>query len=167
MINKCVKKYCKDFEKIENYEKAIADTTQTWECHHRLEEFVSKKWLVEHNDYYNVSPNELIFLTEYEHKSLHKNMKGKHHSEETKKKMSEMQKRKIVSETSKEKNRLAHLGKHHSEETKKKMSEVRKGKKRPNISKALKGEKNGMFGKHHTEETKRKISETKLKNKEK
>lgn len=32
------KAYCKDdITKIENYEKAIADKTQTWAIHHRLE----------------------------------------------------------------------------------------------------------------------------------
>ena len=30
------KKYCKDYVKIENYEKAIKDSFK-WECHHRLE----------------------------------------------------------------------------------------------------------------------------------
>ena len=36
MIN--VKKFCcEDISKIENYAAAIADTTQTWECHHRME----------------------------------------------------------------------------------------------------------------------------------
>ena len=63
-------------ELIENYDKAIEDKSQTWICHHRLEEFVSSKWLKKHNDYYNVSPNELIFLTKKEHsKTYHKGKK--------------------------------------------------------------------------------------------
>lgn len=35
MINeKQARKYCKeDISKIKNYEKAIADTTKTWQCH--------------------------------------------------------------------------------------------------------------------------------------
>lgn len=33
-----VKRYCcEDISKIENYDKAIADTTQVWECHHKME----------------------------------------------------------------------------------------------------------------------------------
>lgn len=39
MINKYnAKHFCREGEltKIENYDKAIADETQTWECHHRL-----------------------------------------------------------------------------------------------------------------------------------
>ena len=32
------KRFCKDeLFKIENYDKAIADTTHTWDLHHRLE----------------------------------------------------------------------------------------------------------------------------------
>ena len=35
---KTVKQYCKDdISLIENYDKAIADTSQTWHCHHKLE----------------------------------------------------------------------------------------------------------------------------------
>lgn len=38
MICKEVHKFCcEDISKIENYEKAIVDVTQTWHCHHRLE----------------------------------------------------------------------------------------------------------------------------------
>ena len=39
MINEHnAKKFCKeDISKIENYDKAIADTTQVWDCHHRTE----------------------------------------------------------------------------------------------------------------------------------
>lgn len=69
-------RFCDQPELIENYEKAIADKTQTWVCHHRLEEFVSKQWLIDHNDYYNVSPNELIFLTKAEHNKIHAKCKG-------------------------------------------------------------------------------------------
>lgn len=33
-----VKKFCKEYPSmIENYDKAIADKTQTWHCHHRDE----------------------------------------------------------------------------------------------------------------------------------
>ena len=31
------KLYCKDYENIENYEKAKADNFIGWHCHHRLE----------------------------------------------------------------------------------------------------------------------------------
>ena len=39
MINeKQARKYCKEeLSKIKNYDKAIADTTQTWDLHHMTE----------------------------------------------------------------------------------------------------------------------------------
>jgi hypothetical protein len=63
-------------------------------------------------------------------------MKGKFHSEETKRKMSEMRKNK--------------KHKSHTEETKKKISLSNKGK--------YTGQDNPMYGKIHTEETKNKMS---------
>lgn len=114
-----VKKFCcEDISKIENYDKAIADTTQTWACHHRLELIatggvcdVTKQDLIDWNLYYDRPADELIFLTKKEHSSLHSKgnqyMKGKQHSEETKKKQSESAK-----------------GRHWTEEQKKMLSEV-------------------------------------------
>lgn len=77
---------------------------------------------------------------------------GRKHSEETKRKLSEIQN----SPEMKEKQRIAHLGKTpwnkgqknvYSDETKQKMSEAKRG------------EKHFFYGKHHTEETKKKIGE--------
>lgn len=130
MVGKNIKNFCDKPELIENYDKAIVDKTQVWECHHRLEKFFSREWLIEHNDYYNVSPNELIFLTKSEHSSLHH--KGKVVSEESKKKMSEVRKGrkyKPHSEETKKKMSLAQKGRKLSEEHKKKLSESHKGKK--------------------------------------
>lgn len=59
--------FCIHPELIENYEKAIADTTQTWDCHHRREELYSQKELIERGEYFDVKPEELIFLTREEH----------------------------------------------------------------------------------------------------
>ena len=81
-------KYCKnDISLIENYDKAIADDTQTWHCHHRREKIYSVKELIDIGEYYNRPACELIFLTSLEHNRLHH--LGKHHSAETRKKMSE------------------------------------------------------------------------------
>ena len=116
-------KYCKnDISLIENYDKAIADETQVWHCHHRRETIFSKSDLIEIGEYYNRPACELIFLTKSEHTRLHNlgkpsGMKGKHHSEESRKKMSESRKG--------ENNPL--FGKHHSAEARKKMSESKKG----------------------------------------
>lgn len=132
MINEYyAKKFCKDdISKIENYDKAIADTTQTWDLHHRLEltldgDFaLSRDQLKMHDMYYNRPYYELIFLTPAEHTRLH--WKGKQRSSETRRKMSE-----------------ANKGKHLSDETCRKLSEAMKGKKfsdehRRKISEALK-----------------------------
>jgi endogenous inhibitor of DNA gyrase (YacG/DUF329 family) len=98
------------------------------------------------------------------HKCVSTAQKGKHHSEETKKKMSDAQKGKNnhnygkhLSEEIKKKMSDANKGKHHSEKTRKKISDANKGKHfsedtRKKISKAKKG-------KHRSEETKKKISD--------
>ena len=75
MINeRYVRKFCKDdISKILNYDKAVADTTQTWDCHHRTEIWwnCTKKELIENECYYNRKACELIFLTHAEHIRLH------------------------------------------------------------------------------------------------
>jgi hypothetical protein len=82
---------------------------------------------------------------------------GKHHTEESKNKMSVTRKGIIFSEEWKKKlgeavkgEKNGMFGKHHTEEAKKKMSEFRK---------SLGKEKNPMFGKHHTEKSRKKMSE--------
>ena len=83
MINKVIsvlKMYCQDYKSIENYDKAIADKENIWHCHHRFEigsngERVSHKDLIRQGLYYNRPSSELIFLTNSEHKRLHKSGK--------------------------------------------------------------------------------------------
>lgn len=98
MINKVnAEMYCSEhIELIENYEKAMSDPTQVWHCHHVWETMLgySKEELIEMNEYYGIPACNLIFLTPYEHMSLHNtgnkhNFYGKHHKEESRKKMSE------------------------------------------------------------------------------
>ena len=116
ICERTIKKFCKDdISLIENYDKAIADTTQVWQCHHRRETIYSAKELIEIGEYYNRPACELIFLTPSNHRRLH-NL-GKHPSEESRKKMSESKKG--------ENNPM--FGKHHSAEARKKMSEANKG----------------------------------------
>lgn len=128
MISKSsVKLYCcEDPSHIENYDKAIADTTQTWHIHHRLEiEFnMSAIELTRIDMYYYRPADELIFLTHSEHSTLHNKQrpswmfattKGRKHSEKTRKKISEKLK-----------------GRKLSEEACKKISEKLKGRTSPN-----------------------------------
>ena len=91
MISKAqAKKFCKDdISMIENYDKAIADTTQTWDCHHRDEVKIlpsgmtvirSRQDLIDTSRYYGCPANELIFLTRSEHVKLHNTVRtGERH----------------------------------------------------------------------------------------
>lgn len=67
---------CEDISLIENYNLAIADTTQTWHCHHRGEVLpcgrFSRDDLKKFGLYYKRPASELIFLTKVEHYRLHK-----------------------------------------------------------------------------------------------
>lgn len=75
MINEYqAKRFCSEpIENIENYENAIADTTQTWHLHHRKEiEFgYSKQELQDMNMYFSVPASDLIYLTPSEHRRIH------------------------------------------------------------------------------------------------
>ena len=162
MISEMYKRYCcEDVSRIENYDKAIVDTTQIWDCHHRLETCnsdgkrrpvdLTREELIALDMYYHRPASELIFLTCKEHRRLHlKDKKRGPMSEETKRKQSEV-----------------HKGKTMSEESRKRMSESRKGRKRlphseetkRKISEAHKGQKAWNKGKPHSEETRRRISE--------
>lgn len=87
-----IKRYCyDDISLIENYDKAIEDNTQIWDCHHKLGELNSKKYLLENNLYYNRPANELIFIPHSEHSRLHNlgkpSKSGWHHTEESKQKI--------------------------------------------------------------------------------
>ena len=125
MISESAYLYCKeDISLIENYEQAISDKTQTWDCHHRLETdlVLSKAELIKQDKYLNVPANELIFLTHGEHMKLHMQGKNnpfynKQHSEETKRKQSERKQEYYKSHSSWNK------GGKTSEETKRKQSE--------------------------------------------
>ena len=129
MINiRKVKRYCKeDISKIKNYDLAIADTTQTWECHHMTETWwnCTAKELIENECYYNRKACELIFLTPAEHHKLHN--KGKHLSDETRRKISEAKKGRRLSEEHRRKLSEANKGKHHTEEWRRKSGESHKG----------------------------------------
>ena len=143
--------YCsEDISKIENYEQAVNDDTQMWQCHHRreIDEGKTRARLIAEKLYYYRPAAELIFLTRSQHVALHNKgnkygigispwIKGRHHSEDSRKKMSEKAKcRAPMSEETRKKLSIAHSGKHMSEETRKK------------ISLSNSGEKSSVFGTH-------------------
>ena len=129
MINeKQLKRYCsEDISKIENYDLAINDDTQVWDCHHRLEiQGKTKKTareLLRCGLYWNRPADELIFLTHSEHIRLHNidnkygigntALLGRRLSDETRKKLS----------IAKSGDKHPMFGKHHSAEVKKMISE--------------------------------------------
>lgn len=102
MISRHIDLVCsEDPSLIENYDKAINDQTQMWECHHRLETDlnVSAQYLKEHNLYLNRPASELIFLTKSEHQKLHTRWNvGVSPKEETRKKVSLSLKGKLAGE---------------------------------------------------------------------
>ena len=120
------KRYCKDYENIENYEKALADNFKGWCCHHRKGADIHREKLKASGMYYDRPASELIFLKRSGHQSLHQ--KGKQFSEETRKRMSEAQKGKPKSAETRKKLSEAQKGKRFSEEHKNKMSEAHKGR---------------------------------------
>ena len=138
------KQYCKEPEKIENYERAKKDDFKGWHCHHRLETHTSdgERRLVDITMeelkalgmYYNRPASELIFLTDIEHGSFNK---GKKRSDETRRKMAEAKKGKPG----------PNKGKKFSEEHRNKIRE------------AMKGHKNTL-GHHHSYEAKNKIAKS-------
>lgn len=100
------KLYCsEDISLIENYDKAKADGFKGWCIHHRLETHnfdgtrrnrdLSREDLMTLDIYLCRPASELIYMRNEEHSRLHS--EGKHHSEETKKKISEARKGKKYS----------------------------------------------------------------------
>lgn len=159
MDYKHYKRLCDDIESVENYDKAKADDFRGWDCHHRLETHnsdgerrfvdISKAELISLDMYWHRPAKELIFLTKKEHRILHTNpMKGKKHSEEARKKMSEKRKGRTG----------PNKGKHFSEEWKKKIGESSKGRHLSEEAKRKIREAN--TGKVFSEEHKKKLSKT-------
>lgn len=121
---KCI---CRTPWLIENYDLAMADTTQTWVCHHRMGQVFSREELKRAGWYFDRPPEELIFMTYAEHNKVfhierrrkYDESKGKPHphkgvkrSDETKKKIGNCLKGKPKSEEHKRKIREAKLGTH-------------------------------------------------------
>ncbi len=98
----------------------------------------------------------------------------KHHTNESKQKISKTQTGKKYSEEVNKKkglsgNKNPFYGKHHTEDSKRKMKESHQGAThsedtKRKMSDKRRGEKNAFYGKRHTEETKQKSIETKMNN---
>lgn len=164
--DKTLRKVCKNYEQVENYNKAVADEYNLWDLHHRREmsEMKSKQQLIDEGKYYNVQSVDLIFLLHSEHAKLHHT--NKIVSEETRNKMSKAQLG--------EKNHM--FGKKAADDTKKKMSDSHKGEHWYNDGKVetrakecperfvkgrlRNGENHPMYGKKHTEDAKKKMSDS-------
>lgn len=78
---KHVVEYCKDnISLIENYEEAVNDKENVWDCHHRDEirilpsgmvAYRTKEELIGAGHYWKCPANELIFMKQSEHQGLH------------------------------------------------------------------------------------------------
>lgn len=156
MVSDKVKLYCcEDISKIENYNKAITDTTQIYIIHHKLGIKNSRSFLKKQNLYYNRPASELIFLTPSEHAQLHANNRfdgwNKKISTNTKIAMNKPETKKKLSERQiGEKNH--NYNKHMTQESKEKLSKTLKGRFftkewREKISKSKKGKTNSLKGK--------------------
>ena len=134
-------RFCKDYENIENYDKAKVDNFKGWDCHHRLETWTSDgerrqiditvAELKALGMYYNRPANELIFLRKSEHTALRKV------SLETRNKLSDIGKN--ISEETRKKLSMASKGHPVSEETRNKISTANKGNTYAKGNKSTKG----------------------------
>lgn len=76
-IRKRLKRYCRNYTEIENYDKAAKDDFHGWVCHHRLELTLdgelanTPEKLIRLGVYYNRPAFELIFLTRKQHQIIH------------------------------------------------------------------------------------------------
>lgn len=152
-------------EKNPMYGKRLSD-----ECKQKLHESIIAYWSVQDNRDKQSNTQKKLWTDE---RRLERSillsgenapMYGKHHTEETKRKISESRVKYIEDHpdcTSGENNSM--YGKHHTEESKRKMRESLKSywtdEKRLEHSILLSGENNPNYGKHLSEETKRKISD--------
>ena len=154
-----------DISLIENYNKAIADTTQIWDCHHRRESVYTKAQLIEIGEYYNRPAAELIFLTHKDHmliphagkidgwKRAGKSNSGRKHniSEDGHRKLSENGK--IQGQRNK--------GRHLTEQQKQHLRKINLGKKM--TAEQIEAMRQRLLGHSTSEQTKIKISLAKRK----
>ena len=160
-----VRRYCYEPEHIENYDKAVADIEQMWDCHHRVETIMNcgKRELIAKGAYWHRPAHELVFLTKAEHRRIHSQQcVGRRHTCEAKRKMSDAQRGKHISPATRSKLSDALKGRHLTEEHRRKIAESHKGithtaESRRKMSESQRGKNHPNFGKHLSEETRRRI----------
>lgn len=159
---------------VENWNTKILKECETLDDANYYETYYIKEFNTKYPNGYNLTNGgegtPACIITDETRKKLSEAMKGennpfygKHHSEETIKKLKDRiitdeWKRKISEKAKGRKSPM--LGKHLSEETRKKISEARKGKHYPKLSDSLKGKPSWNKGKHLNEEIKEKISKS-------
>lgn len=141
--NHSPKLFCsEDITSIENYDKAVADKTKIWHCHHKLEMFYTMDELKAMGRYYHVPARELVFVTPKEHywwphkgtsNAAMKN-RGRIMSEESRKKMSEAAQGRKLSNETKRKLSAALKGHKFSDEHNRKIGDYFRGRRRPKFS---------------------------------
>ena len=153
LILRAINKYGK-----ENFQvKFIEECNSKEELNKREIYWINYYNAVENNNYYNKSIGGTCVMT------------NRKHSEETKRKISNSEKGKIVSDSSKLKMKKSHLGIKLSKEHKQNILKGHKGTSwnkgikmsdeiKHKMSLAKQGKESNFKGKHHTEETKKKIS---------
>lgn len=132
-------KYCKEYERIENYELAKADNFKGWDLHHRLEltldgEFAHTwKELDRLGMYWDRPYFELIFIPRGEHTRIHNNAGNKYTNERNKNVSNSIKKWNKSRDITGSNNPMFgkvpwNKGKHLSLETRRKISETKKSK---------------------------------------
>ena len=138
-----------DISNIENYEQAINDKTQTWDCHHRAEILPCGRFSVDDLKkfglYFNRPASELIFLQRAEHIRIHNT--GRQVSNDTKQKISFTRKERIASGEI-----VVDTSACHTQEANAKISEKATERYKDQT-------RHPMFGRQLSDETKKMISE--------
>lgn len=118
MLIGAYKKFCKDYDKVEGYERALS-SDEPYFIHHKQGIYISVEELIELGWYYDCPPDCLMWVTRSEHNAIH----SAHIRYEHRRKLSE-----------------SHKGKPKSDEHRKKLSEAKKGERNPMYGKTLSDE---------------------------